>query len=378
MRPRERLFLLVGLCVVVVSSVFVFSKYVDVRRFAPLGRQARIHIESEFVRALLGERENRSLESDNSEQAKEDLKKFWDNDTTLHKAEDRHAEKNVTKVVVTKAPEGPQECPEMSRDLVGPLRIEFTDTVSMELVAEQNEEVTLGGRYHPKDCTPRQRVAIIIPYRKRTEHLLYWLYYMHPILRRQQMDYGVFIVHQAGDATFNRAKLLNVGTREALAIYPWDCIVFSDIDIVPMDDRNTYACGEQPRHIASAMDKFNFHLPYETYFGGVVSMRIKHFEAINGFSNNYWGWGTEDDDLYKRVIFKGLNVERPPPQIARTKMIRHDRDKGNEVNAKNYDLYARTRVDMDRDGLNSLKYRLISVTMYKLYTEIYVDIGLPN
>lgn len=38
----------------------------------------------------------------------------------------------------------------------------------------------------------------------------------------------------------------------------YDCFIFSDVDLVPMDDRNLYRCGDQPRHFAIAMDKFGF------------------------------------------------------------------------------------------------------------------------
>lgn len=31
-----------------------------------------------------------------------------------------------------------------------------------------------------------------------------------------------------------------------------------DVDLVPMDERNLYRCGDQPRHFAIAMDKFGF------------------------------------------------------------------------------------------------------------------------
>lgn len=41
-------------------------------------------------------------------------------------------------------------------------------------------------------------------------------------------------------------------------------------------------------------------LPYNQYFGGVSALSKEQFTKINGFPNNYWGWGGEDDDIYNR------------------------------------------------------------------------------
>lgn len=76
------------------------------------------------------------------------------------------------------------------------LRIEFSQAVDLKEVEKTNPEVREGGRYAPKDCKALQRVAIIIPFRNREEHLKYWLYFLHPILQRQQLDYGVYVIHQ--------------------------------------------------------------------------------------------------------------------------------------------------------------------------------------
>lgn len=53
-----------------------------------------------------------------------------------------------------------------------------------------------GGGWRPTDCLPRQRVAIIVPYRDREEHLGIFLKHMHPVLQRQQLDYRIFVVEQ--------------------------------------------------------------------------------------------------------------------------------------------------------------------------------------
>lgn len=44
-------------------------------------------------------------------------------------------------------------------------------------------------------------------------------------------------------------------------------------------------------------------LPYSSIFGGAGAFLRKDFEEINGFSNKFWGWGGEDDDLYQRFVF---------------------------------------------------------------------------
>ena len=39
-------------------------------------------------------------------------------------------------------------------------------------------------------------------------------------------------------------------------------------------------------------------------------MTRQQFELVNGFSNPFWGWGGEDDDMYNRVQDAGLRIAR--------------------------------------------------------------------
>lgn len=67
------------------------------------------------------------------------------------------------------------------------------------------------------------------------------------------------ITFQAGNGTFNRAKLLNVGVREALRDEEWDCLFLHDVDLLPENDHNLYVCDPRgPRHVAVAMNKFGY------------------------------------------------------------------------------------------------------------------------
>lgn len=69
---------------------------------------------------------------------------------------------------------------------------------SLEEQERAHPELAPGGHYQPGDCTARHKVAIIIPYRDRVNHLAVLLHHLHPILQRQQVDYTIFVVEQAG------------------------------------------------------------------------------------------------------------------------------------------------------------------------------------
>ncbi|MFH4973483.1 hypothetical protein AB6A40_000192 [Gnathostoma spinigerum] len=129
-----------------------------------------------------------------------------------------------------------------------------------------------------------------------------FLDYMHPFLMRQRRHYGIFVIEQAPNQKFNRGMLLNVGYTEAMKVHAWNCIVFHDVDLLPITTEIIYECPHEGTavHMTSAIDKYGFKPPYNAYFGGVVAMNQKEFEAINGYPNLYWGWGGEDDDFYLR------------------------------------------------------------------------------
>ncbi|XP_061423763.1 beta-1,4-galactosyltransferase 2-like isoform X1 [Lethenteron reissneri] len=267
-------------------------------------------------------------------------------------------------------------CPDRPAHLLGAMNVSFVKTPqSLEAIEKSNPDVELGGQFRPSNCIPSQKVAIIVPFRHRDDHLKHWLYYLHPILQRQRVEYGVYIINQFGEGLFNRAKLMNIGYVEALKDAPYDCFIFSDVDLVPMDDRNLYRCYDNPRHFSVAVDKFNFSLPYKECFGGVSGLTKKQFEKINGFPNNYWGWGGEDDDIYNRIIKVGMNISRPDMTIGRYRMIRHDRDAHNENNPFRSWQITKTAFTMWRDGINTLEYKLVKAERWHLYTKVIVEVG---
>ena len=76
------------------------------------------------------------------------------------------------------------------------------------------------------------------------------------------------------------------------------CFVFHDVDLLPLNAQNLYACSNLPIHLSAFVDTFRFNLPYSTLFGGALAISQEIFEAVNGFSNQFSGWGGEDDDFW--------------------------------------------------------------------------------
>jgi hypothetical protein len=54
-----------------------------------------------------------------------------------------------------------------------------------------------------------------------------------------------------------------------------------------------------PIHIATKLSKYNYGLGYDQYFGGVILFTKEQAYKTNGYSNDYWDWGQEDDDADK-------------------------------------------------------------------------------
>ncbi|KAK6726800.1 hypothetical protein RB195_004858 [Necator americanus] len=265
-------------------------------------------------------------------------------------------------------------CPLTPPGLVGPIRV-WMDSPSMDTLQKLYHYVEDGGHGQPKECRSRHRVAIVVPYRDRESHLRILLHNLHSFLTKQQLDYAIVIVEQIANQTFNRAKLMNVGFAESMKLYPWECFIFHDVDLLPEDDRNLYSCPTIPRHMSVAIDKFDYKLPYKAIFGGISAMTVEQLRSINGFSNRYWGWGGEDDDLADRVSTVGFKIARYPATIARYKMIKHAHEtKSNPVNKCRYKLLAQTKKKWKYDGLNSLKYEVVKLELLPLYTHVVVDL----
>ena len=121
------------------------------------------------------------------------------------------------------------------------------------------------------------------------------------------VDYQIFIIEQSDDKPFNRGKLLNVG-YEFACDNGCDYFVFHDVDMLA--EEVDYSYSDKPLHLATHLQEHDYETTFFDYFGGVTMFNKQDFELINGFSNEYWGWGFEDDDLLIRCLDSNLELDK--------------------------------------------------------------------
>ena len=150
------------------------------------------------------------------------------------------------------------------------------------------------------------KLGVCVPYRNREAHLKEFVPKVGAYLDSQGIDYHIYVCHQVDDKLFNRGATKNIAAKHAFED-GCDYIVWHDIDMIPEKDGGAdYSFPEKtPIHIATSISQMDYKLKYEEYFGGAVLFSKEQVEKTNGYSNDYWDWGMEDDDLFWRCVLEG-------------------------------------------------------------------------
>ena len=205
-----------------------------------------------------------------------------------------------------------------------------------------------------------EKLAIIVPYRDREDHLNKFIPSIESCDFLEGIDYEILIVEQEEGKPFNRGKLLNVG---AIQSHTASYYCFHDVDMLPLISDYSYVSN--PTHLAGEAEQFGFKLPYQGYFGGVTLFDKHSFIKVNGYSNDYWGWGAEDDDVMFRCVAKEIKASR---KNGRYRSLSHERniaqDLYNENLKKFFGFKNGLNLDtinqkIDSDGLTTLEYEVL-------------------
>jgi hypothetical protein len=236
-----------------------------------------------------------------------------------------------------------------------------------------------------------KKLEIIVPYRDRAEDLAEFVPNVSKFLNHHGIrNYRITVVKQLLNAQFNRGKLLNVGFLESCN--DSDYSVFHDVDVYPVIYDGKPVRGYELIEADGIKVEWhgvpNYHYhdgawsilnPGKRSAGTICKIDNISYEAVNGHSNSFWGWGYEDNDLFYRLDRYLKENKKPrflkqgkrpsPYHSAHFKDIR--RNTGfvgcpehvvNEaIGAK---MWAAKKYNFKHDGLSSCNYRVDSVEEY--------------
>lgn len=201
-------------------------------------------------------------------------------------------------------------------------------------------------------------LSIIVPYRNRAAHLGQFI----PHMRRRMKDAEIIVVEQSPAKPFNRAKLLNIG----FLLCKGDYFAAHDVDMLPM--KADYSYVENPTHIATKCSQFRYKMPFAEYFGGVTLFNREDFIHCNGYSNNFWSWGAEDNEMYDNVLRSGLTISHRQCTFE----CMHHRQEDRSMHQVNIQLWQKGRgVD---DGLTHCTYDITDDWNMGAYRKVVVEI----
>lgn len=231
-------------------------------------------------------------------------------------------------------------------------------------------------------CQDGKNLAVIIPFRKREAHLETLLPKLTKYLSDAGISFQIHVVEQADLKPFNCGKLLNIGAEISKN---WaDYYSLHDVDFIPIDV--CYQLPSFPIRAITLIDQVEGRREIPTCcFGGNVILSKEHMFQVNGFSNNYWHWGKEDDDFLLRCLLEGLvpfedteghcqEMEDPTSRQSdeHGNVVQSDAEKSRlrsfyKSNRKRRNQLAKGVLDHQTDGLNSLQYELVSQTQLDDY-----------
>lgn len=235
-----------------------------------------------------------------------------------------------------------------------------------------------------------KRLALVVPYRDRTDHLRQFLEHVTTYFERDKLDrqipVSIHVVEQQGEAPFNRGKIKNCGY--ALVSDRADYVCFHDVDYLPI--WADYAWSPRPaRLIWHGLTRKE---DPETFCGGAVLFDNEAFERVNGYPNAYWGWAPEDLELGLRARMAGLGFDcrdgtytaLPHPHAGFASPGVHS-EEAQRTHAVWNERQGRMQEFMEKDGLSSLDFKLVRAARIALDDKqvpnafyYLVDIGAPE
>ena len=212
-------------------------------------------------------------------------------------------------------------------------------------------------------------------------------------------DYGLLpeLIKQPNSemAKFNLGLLKNIGFELASKknSKKKNYYILTDVDLLPsmnlVEEYLKYP--KNPIHLANKGTRYNMNGKDASFLGGVISVSDKDFKKANGYPNNFWGWGGEDNALNRRFRDNHIRVEKPKEHVIDLEKLNLTEKLTKLKVDQTKELRKREKLDEDRkswsdNGLSDIKdkfkitkkLKAKNFTHVKVFLNVETDINLEE
>ena len=203
-------------------------------------------------------------------------------------------------------------------------------------------------------------------------------------------NFHIYIIEQHQDGNdFNIGKLKNIGFQIAKKDAHYDNYIFTDIDMIPDYKLLPYFIRKTIYPLSLAYKGTRYESLrvkiQKPFMGGLILFNGELFEKFNGYPNNFWGWGGEDDSLLNRILNNNIKYFEVPKDgmvidTEESKNMATINCVVDKIKNEKKDLlkYEKLYIDLDKwseNGLNTLQYKILNKKIInKNTTQIKVDL----
>ena len=266
-------------------------------------------------------------------------------------------------------------------------------------------------RKAPKKKKNKKHMNVIVAFREsgnsyRTKQLHVFIQQMHAIFD-DKTNLTIYVIEQEGERTdytelpedikqdntkmakFNLGRLKNIGfeiSSQESADDSHTYYVLSDVDMLPSEGlvESYLEYPKKPIHLGHLGTRYEVSQAQQskkkgahTFLGGVVSFTKKDFTEVNGYPNNFWGWGGEDECLNHRLAMKKIAIKVPEYPVIdleemslKQKMETLKKQKAKEM--KKWEKVKEDKQSWSQNGVSSLdgSYEILSQKTYGHYENV--------
>jgi hypothetical protein len=222
-----------------------------------------------------------------------------------------------------------------------------------------------------------KKLAVIIPFRNRHQNLKEIIPELKKTISKQNSNYQIFVIEQSGgkengtgdwhdgNKPFNKGMLFNAGV-DIVKKEGFDYVILHDVDLIP--ECSDYGYPQRPTHLSYKVSQFGYKPQYNELFGGVFSISVDDYYKVNGYTNEFFGWGKEDDDFYIRLEKQWGDISLSHLYYGRYKSLPHTpvQSDPNWIQKNNYgekhsltQKYQSNELKSD-SGVNNIRYNVIN------------------